>query len=1395
MDRFDIQLWLTVKNSEQYIFMMKAIAIKKISFIGIFSLLSFWAFSQPIGNTENSTLPNPRLTWWQDARFGMFIHWGPVSLIGKEISWSRGGYGISKYDSLYLKFNPKQFDAKNWVKLAQQAGMKYMVFTAKHHDGFCMWDTKTTDYKITNAPFGRDVCKELTDAAHAANMPVAWYFSPADWKDIDCRNPKTNDVFEKRVLEQVRELLTNYGKIDLLWIDYEGGACPVKPEKIYQLAHKLQPKIIVNNRLDVLHTDESHGYIGPNGDYTTPEGFVAGYSSFPWETCTNLGHQWAWKFNDKPRPIKEAALTLLRCIGGNGNLLLNVGPDSLGVVPSDFQAVLGELGNWIKKVSPSIYGTRGGPYAPTASYVCTQKGNKFYIHVFDSKDDTLILPPLPATLLTVQTIDQHTLAFQSSPQNLKIVIPKEHRDPLVTTIECTIHKPVSSLGIIRPFSSSGSLAYFAKVTASSSVGQMLHDPTAAIDDNESTAWVIGRRKNVDVSKYYGKNIHYVNNKDELNEIYDDQGWLEVDLGKIQRVGRVRCLERFFLHSKITRFEIQYQKDNKWITWMKDDKMGVWEKETTPVLARYFRLVIHKREYMSGIREFQLFPPSMDRSISGIFPSLATFNNEGECGTGAVVEWAGKLWAISYGPHLPFGSSDKLYEISPALKQTIRTESVGGTPASRMIHKESKQLFIGHYVIDSVGNVRVIPISVMPGRLTGVARSVTDPANKVVIATMEEGFYEIDVHSLAVKTLFKDGNQLRKEGAKSYESELLLGVHGKGFYSSQGVYVFSNNGEAGEEARINPRIKAGALYEYDGANWKLIRRNQFTEVTGPGGILGNPKTTDPIWATGWDHKSVILALRDEDKWTFYRLPKSSNSYDGAHGWNTEWPRIRNIGTDMHPDFLMTMHGMFWRFPGSFSAKNTAGISPRSSYLKVIGDFTRWNDQLVFGCDDAAKSEFLNKRKAKGGILGPGQSQSNLWFTPLSKPDELGKMNVDGAVWLNESVAANAVSEPFLLNGWTNKSLWIKNAGDAKTDIGLEMDIVGNGTWKPIKTIPIAAHTAALIDLSAYKGQWIRVKNAFDTKLSLSFVYHTNEQRSSAVDPIFKGLNPVQSKQTFDGLLYSLGESAKRLGILTKSNGYYEMDESMQLKPVTNDSMAKLINDKMAIPKNVVEVNAGGYVITDEFAKKWCLPLGNDQYQTLIQQNQLRICREVATERDLFNCGGTFYELPSENAGGYAKMKPISSHSFAIHDYNSYRGMLIMTGMDTTNCKNNKHIFLSADKKAAVWAGVIDDLWKLGKPIGKGGPWVDARVAAQERSNPFLFTGYDKRSVRLSHRSKESVSVTIEMDPLGEDDWVVYKTIQVKPNESVDHIFPTHVQARWIRFSVDKPTTITTWLNYK
>lgn len=800
------------------------------------------------------------------------------------------------------------------------------------------------------------------------------------------------------------------------------------------------------------------------------------------------------------------------------------------------------------------------------------------------------------------------------------------------------------------------------------------------------------------------------------------------------------------------------------------------------------------------------------SFSGIYPHLAYYNNEGECGTGAVVPWNDKLYVITYGPHLPLGSSDKLYAISSDLKQTMHSESIGGTPANRMIHQESNQLFIGPYAIDGSGKVRTIPYTAMQGRHTGNARHLTDPAGKILYGTMEEGFYEVDVNTLQPTELYKDGNN--KKGNKIEHNDTgvnpanatLPGAHGKGLYSGQGVMVFSNNGEATPEALKQFDIQAGVLAEWNGKDWKVVRRNQFVEVTGPGGIHGNANPeTDPIWATGWDHKSVLLGVRNPEKgWSFYRLPKASHSYDGAHGWNTEWPRIRNIGTATESNYLMTMHGLFWHFPQTFTSGNSAGIRPGSAYLKVIGDFTRWNDQLVFGCDDSAQKEFLNKRKVKGNIEGPGQSNSNLWFTSLEKPDQLGPNTAEGAVWISEEIKAGTVSEPFLFAGWDNRSAWIKNDGKQEVAFTFEVDEKGNDGWRTLKSISVKAGQSANVAFNtADKGEWIRVKADQASKVTVHFSYTQNDRRSTTSDAMFAGLSNVSNTETKAGLLWGLGNNRRKLGLLagiasdTKftENGYYELDSLMNLVKKEDAETASVIREKFAIPQQVVTLDDASVLITDDLGRRWRLPKGNSKYTDLTNNSLLRICREVATERDLLNCAGTFYELPAENADGFAKIRPVASHNFRIHDYASYRGMLIMTGIDAKSAKGNPHVVTSEDGKAAVWAGTIDDLWQAGKPVGEGGPWKNAAVKAGVASDPYLIGFYDKRSLKLSHDSKETVTFTIEVEPIGHGPWMNYQPVTVKPGETFEYNFPESFQSRWIRFVADKDCSATAWLKYE
>lgn len=794
-----------------------------------------------------------------------------------------------------------------------------------------------------------------------------------------------------------------------------------------------------------------------------------------------------------------------------------------------------------------------------------------------------------------------------------------------------------------------------------------------------------------------------------------------------------------------------------------------------------------------------------RSFSSVYPHLAYYNEEGECGTGAVVSWADRLWVNTYGPHLPFGSSDKLYEITPNLEQIVRTESIGGTPANRMIHRESEQLFMGPYAISKLGEVRTIPYEIMPGRHTGNARHLTDPENKIYYGTMEEGFYEVDVKTLDVQTLYVDGNVTRKAGQMAQEAELLLGAHGKGLYSGQGVLVYSNNGETGTKALEDFDIKSGALYEWDGNEWDLIRRNQFVEVTGPGGIYGNSDPlNDPIWATGWDHKSLLMGVRDlVAGWTFFRMPKASHSYDGAHGWNTEWPRIRDVGTEAKPDYLMTMHGMFWNFPKGFTAKKSAGIRPRSAYLKVIGDYTRWQNQLVFGTDDSAQKEFLNVRKVKGKLGGHGQSNSNLWFGNMDLPDNLGPTTANGSIWLTEDVAANVPSDPMLFAGWDHVTMWLKNEGSQTVNFLLEIDQLGHGNWEVFQNQEVGAGNAIALTWSHQeKAEWIRIKVDNNTKATAHLTFTNKETRGSFAKGIFSGVRTDMKESFQGGLLYGLDKNRRGLGIAArnmgdspnKNLGYYELDGEINLIKIEDPETLEYIEKNYAIPEKVIEVDQSSVLIKDDKGRRWRLPLGDPKFTNPSLSGDLRICREVVTERDLFNAHGTFYELPAENADGFAKIRPVSSHNLLINDFVSYRGLMIISGVDPKEASNNAHIILSEDKKLALWAGAIDDLWELGKPTGNGGPWKNTTVQANVPSDPYLFGFYDRKKLELNHQSSHPISFQIQFEPIGHGPWMIWKEITVKPGETFSVDFPDGFEARWIRFVSQSDCVATAWLTY-
>lgn len=786
------------------------------------------------------------------------------------------------------------------------------------------------------------------------------------------------------------------------------------------------------------------------------------------------------------------------------------------------------------------------------------------------------------------------------------------------------------------------------------------------------------------------------------------------------------------------------------------------------------------------------------SLSGIYPHLAMFNPDGECGTGAVVPWANRLWVITYAPHKPTGSADKLYEITPDLRQIIRPESVGGTCANRMIHRESEQLFIGPYAIHRNGEVRVLTPDRMPGRLTGNARHLTDPAHWIYFATMEEGFYEVNVHTLEVRELYPDANRDQAR-LGTHAGSLLPGYHGKGLYSSQGRLVYANNGEYSAAAMSRPETPSGCLAEWDGRDWRVVRRQQFTDVTGPGGLEGNRSPDDPLWSIGWDHRSLILMLLDQGTWHSFRLPKSSHSYDGAHGWNTEWPRIRDIGRG---HLLMTMHGAFWRFPRRFRVGATAGIAPQSNYLKVIGDFARWGDHIVFGCDDTAKAEFLNKRRAKGEIAAP-QSQSNLWFVRPGATDDFGPVLGRGGLWVREDVAADSPSEAFLIAGYDRRGLHLSHGGTEVVTVRVELDARGDGTWRRSRELQLGPAEHRWVELTE-TGTWLRLVPAQPIREATAWFQFSNaDRRPTRPASIFDGVANARSERWLGGWLLPLDHDRRTLAISSVQvadnavthHGTYELHGNLELRPVDPAAAPAIPEPRVhaRMPSRVVLNDGASILFIDDQQNRWRLPVGDPSLADVGPIGN-RVDREVATERDLFNAGGTFFELPAENAGGFAKVRPVATHNLRVHDYCSYRGLFVMTGVDLSRAVRNSHILRSTDGRAAVWAGAIDDVWKLGKPRGTGGPWKRTAVTAGIPSDPYLLTGYDQKRITFSHESTASLRFRVETDITGTGIWTTYDSFDVPPGSEVRHVFPRAYSAYWLRVTSDHDGVATAQLQY-
>lgn len=536
-----------------------------------------------------------RLKWWQDARFGMFVHWGPVSIKGTEIGWSRGSQvPIDEYDSLYLSFNPTNFNANFWAKLARDTGMKYLVLTSKHHDGFCLWNTKYTDYNIMNTPFGRDVVKELAQACKRYGIVFCLYHSICDWYHPDyplgspggkTEKPNPNmDRYNTYLTNQLAELLSNYGRIGILWFDgdWEKPWTQERGIELYKTVRRLQPDIIINNRVGVgrqgMAGTTDVGKFG--GDYDTPEQRIGKFQiDRPWESCITICQQWAWKPNDKLKSLKESINTLVRCTGGDGNLLLNIGPMPDGNIEDRQIERLLEIGDWVKKYGKTIYGTRGGPYITTADIASTRSGKTVYIHILKWGDsEYLKLPPLPATIKKAKLLTGGRMSVYQIPEYVQLFVPEIFRDEIDTIIELELK---TSAMEIPPLSTLPKSLTTGKKAEASNVYRGMNEfgPASAVDGDSSTRWATD---------------HGVTN-----------AYLQIDLGTPQKFNYVAIEEAY--PGRITNFELKYLKNNNWIAFYKGKHIGGrFETSFPPIKAQHIRLEILNATEGPTIYEFQLY---------------------------------------------------------------------------------------------------------------------------------------------------------------------------------------------------------------------------------------------------------------------------------------------------------------------------------------------------------------------------------------------------------------------------------------------------------------------------------------------------------------------------------------------------------------------------------------------------------------------------------------------------------------------------------------------------------------------------------------------------------------------------------------------------------------------
>ena len=422
----------------------------------IIFLLIFVSLNILMGCTENAVeVPyknhlqtvTTRTEWFREVRLGAIIHLSPGVISGSEISWARKGprrdfkdtswFGLGTipvevYDNYYKQFSAEKFDAKEWIQILKSAGLKYIVFTTKHWDGFCNFDSEYTDYKITNpdCPFGRDMVKEIVDACRELDFKIGLYYARPDWYHPDYYTSNHGN-YVNYFENQVRELLTNYGKIDILWFD--GGHPPEisASQSVLDMVYSIQPDILVNDRLTV------------DADFKTTEFYYQDLSNpYPWEGNFTLGIGWSWKPDEFTIPLQEIIGRITNCLGRNGNFSLGIGPKPDGSFTDNDKERLAELGNWLEKTGEAYYGTLGGPFEPMDWGAYVYKDSCMYVHILYYNEDIKINIPVNNEITDVTLLNDGKQISYDNIDNSAISLKLENSriSQLSTIVKITFDK-------------------------------------------------------------------------------------------------------------------------------------------------------------------------------------------------------------------------------------------------------------------------------------------------------------------------------------------------------------------------------------------------------------------------------------------------------------------------------------------------------------------------------------------------------------------------------------------------------------------------------------------------------------------------------------------------------------------------------------------------------------------------------------------------------------------------------------------------------------------------------------------------------------------------------------------------------------------------------------------